>query len=170
MSRIASADGYGYRIARRQFVPVATTLLACMVDLLPIVAEQPLIPDFAFLVLIAWRLLRPELWTAQMALPFGLFNDLVAGHPLGQSMALWTFTFLVFDLIDSRVGWRDYWMDWLFASLAIIFYSFGCWYVAGMMGSRIDFILLAPQILLSLLAYPLVARVVLALDRWRLSR
>ena len=170
MSRIASADSVGYRIARRQMVPGATTLGACLLDLLPIVAEQPLIPDFAFLVLIAWRLLRPELWTAQMALPFGLFNDLVAGHPLGQSMALWTITFLVFDLIDSRVGWRDYWMDWLFAGMAIFFYSFGCWYVAAMMGSRIDFVLLVPQILLSLFAYPLVARLVLALDRWRLSR
>jgi rod shape-determining protein MreD len=85
-------------------------------------------------------------------------------------MALWTIIFLVFDLIDSRVGWRDYWMDWLFAGMAIIFYSFGCWYVAAMMGSRIDFVLLVPQILLSLFAYPLVARLVLGLDRWRLSR
>jgi rod shape-determining protein MreD len=33
------------------------------------------------------------------------------------------------DLVDSRVGWRDYWMDWLFAA-AILLYSLGCWYVA----------------------------------------
>ena len=170
MSRIASADEYGFRLARRQWVPVATTLVACMVDLLPIVAEQPLVPDFAFLVLIAWRLLRPEIWSAQTALPLGLFNDLVAGHPVGQSMAIWTACFLAFDLIDSRVGWRDYWLDWLFASLAIIFHSFGGWYVAGMMGARIEVTIMIPQILLSLLAYPLVARLVLALDRWRLSR
>jgi rod shape-determining protein MreD len=105
-----------------------------------------------------------------MALPLGLFNDLVAGHPLGQSMALWTILFLAFDLADNRSGWRDYWMDWLFAALAILFYSAGSWYVARMMGSRIDFVVLVPQILLSLLAYPLVARAVLGLDRWRLSR
>ena len=169
MSRIASGS-YGFHAARRQAVPFVTTIAACLVDLLPIVSEQPLIPDFAFLVLIAWRLLRPEIWTAQTALILGLLNDLVAGHALGQSMALWTITFLAFDLIDSRVGWRDYWLDWLFASLAIIFYAFGGWYVAGMMGSRVEPIVIVPQILLSLLAYPLVARLVLGLDRWRLSR
>jgi rod shape-determining protein MreD len=167
MSAYASGN-YGER--RRQAVPLISVLAACLLDLLPIVAEQPLIPDFAFLTLIAWRLLRPELWSAQTALPLGLFNDLVAGHPLGQSMALWTITFLAFDLIDSRVGWRDYWMDWLFAALAIVFYAFGGWYVARMMGGGIEFVILVPQILLSLLAYPLVARLVLGLDRWRLSR
>jgi rod shape-determining protein MreD len=171
MSRIASSGSdLALRNVRRQAVPVLTTLAAALLHLLPIVASMPVVPDFAFLVLIAWRLLRPELWSAQMALPLGLLNDLVAGHPLGQSMALWTLTFLVFDLVDSRVGWRDYWMDWLFASAAIVFYSFGGWLVARMMGSQTAFLVIAPQIVLSVLAFPLVARLVLALDRWRLSR
>jgi hypothetical protein len=39
-----------------------------------------------------------------------------------------------------------------------------------MMSAPIPFVLMVPQIALSLLAYPLVARLVLALDRWRLSR
>jgi rod shape-determining protein MreD len=168
MSRIASGTDYGN--ARRQLVPIVSTLAACLLDILPIVANRPLVPDFAFLVLIAWRLLRPEIWSAQMALALGLFNDLVAGHPIGQSMALWTTLFLLFDLADSRSGWRDYWMDWLFACLAILLYAAGQWYVARMMGSRIDFVLLVPQILLALLFYPLVARIVLSLDRWRLSQ
>ena len=76
---------------------------------------SPLLPDFGFLMLITWRLLRPEIWTPRMALGLGLFADLVAGHPLGQSMLLWTTAFLVFDLIDARLGFRDYWMDWLIA-------------------------------------------------------
>jgi rod shape-determining protein MreD len=168
MSRIASGSDFGG--VRRQAVPILSTLAASLLDILPIVANRPLVPDFAFLVLIAWRLLRPEIWSAQIALPLGLFNDLVAGHPLGQSMALWTITFLLFDLADSRSGWRDYWMDWLFAGLAILLYGVGQYCVARMMGSRIDFVIVVPQILLSLLAYPLVARIVLALDRWRLSR
>ncbi|MEA3060692.1 MAG: rod shape-determining protein MreD [Sphingomonadales bacterium] len=171
MSRIAGSTRdvaiWGFR---RQTVPILTTLAACLLDLLPIVAAAPLVPDFAYLVLLAWRLLRPELWVAWMGLPLGLFDDLVAGHPLGQSMALWTLTFLVFDLVDSRVGWRDYWMDWLFASLAILGYIAGTWYVAKMMGSRVDPMVLAPQFALSVFAYPLVARIVIALDRWRLSR
>ncbi|MFN3388685.1 MAG: rod shape-determining protein MreD [Allosphingosinicella sp.] len=171
MSRIAGSSRDVAMVQwRRQAVPVATTLAASLLDLLPIVATAPLIPDFAFLVLIAWRLLRPEMWLAHVALPLGLFNDLVAGHPIGQSMALWTITFLIFDLIDSRVGWRDYWMDWLFASAAIAFNSFGGWYIARAMGSATPYMVMVPQLLLSIIAYPLVARIVLALDRWRLAR
>ena len=167
MSRIATGN-YGER--RRQMVPLLTTLGACLLDLLPVVVQQPLVPDFAFLVLIAWRLLRPEIWSAQMALPLGLFNDLVAGHPLGQSMALWTICFLAFDLIDSRVGWRDYWLDWLFACVAILGNSAAAWYIAGLAGAPVRFEILLPQLLLSVFAYPLVARFVLGLDRWRLAR
>jgi rod shape-determining protein MreD len=110
------------------------------------------------------------MWPARVALPLGLFDDLVAGHPLGQSMALWTIAFLACDLLDSRVGWRDYWMDWLFAAIAILLYTCGCWAVARGMGSQAPFDVLLPQLLLSVFSYPLVARLVVALDRWRLAR
>jgi rod shape-determining protein MreD len=155
---------------RRQWVPVLSTLAASMLATLPVVMTTPLVPDFAFLVLLSWRLLRPEMWPAYYALPLGLFNDLIAGHPLGQSMALWTLVFLGCDLLDSRSGWRDYWIDWLFAGVAIALYVAGGWRIARWMGSGMDFEVLGPQLLLSIFSYPLVARLVVALDRWRLSR
>lgn len=155
---------------RRRWVPILSTMAAALLALLPYVASRPIVPDFAYLVLIAWRLLRPEMWQAHMALPLGLFNDLVAGLPVGQSMALWTLTFLLLDIVDSRVGWRDYWMDWLFAAAAILFYTAGGWYVARQMGGTTAFAILWPQIALSVFAYPLAARLVVALDHWRLSR
>jgi rod shape-determining protein MreD len=171
MSRIAGSDrDVAWWSARRQVVPVLSTLAAALLDALPIVIQAPLVPDFAFLVLIAWRLLRPEMWQASIALPLGLFNDLVAGHPIGQSMLIWTVTFLVLDLIDSRVGWRDYWLDWLFASLAILGNSAAAWYIARISGAPVRFEILLPQLLLSVFSYPLVARLVLGLDRWRLQR
>lgn len=171
MSRIAgSSRDVAILGFRRQAVPILSTLAASMMDVLPIVASWPIIPDFAFLVLVAWRLLRPEIWPAHMALPLGLFNDLVAGHPIGQSMAIWTATFLMFELIDLRVGWRDYWLDWLFASFAILFHSIAGWYIARLMGSVAFYQLMLPQLGLSIFAYPLVARLVVALDRWRLAR
>ena len=171
MSRIAgSSRDVAMLGMRRQAVPVLSTVGATLLDALPIVTQTPLIPDFAFVVLLAWRLLRPEMWLAQIALPLGLFNDLIAGHPIGQSMALWTVIFLLFDLVDSRVGWRDYWMDWLFASLAILLHSLGGWYIASLMGSRTDFAILLPQYAFSVFADPLVARLVVGLDRWRLAR
>ncbi len=151
-------------------VPILSTLAASLLALFPYVASWPIIPDFAYLVLLAWRLLRPEMGQAHHALPLGLFNDLAAGQPLGQSMALWTLTFLILDLVDSRVGWRDYWMDWLFAAAAILFYTAGGWYVARQMGGATPFAVLLPQLALSIFAYPLAARLVVALDRWRLAR
>ena len=171
MSRIAgSSTEVAIRDYRRRYVPIGSTIFASMLTLLPIVATAPLIPDFAFLVLVTWRLLRPEIWSAQTALILGLINDLLAGHPIGQSMALWTTVFLFLDFVDSRVVFRDYWIDWLLAAVAIIFHTGGVWYVAQLMGSDIRFTVMIPQIGLSILAYPLVAHIVLALDRWRLAR
>ena len=171
MSRIAlTSRDVTIKNVRRRYVPVASTLAAALLVILPIVTDRPLVPDFAFIVLIAWRLLRPELWPATMALPLGFFNDVVAGHPLGQSMALWTASFLILEFIDSRAMYRDYWMDWLIAALLILLHAFGAWAIAQWMGSRMDFGVLWPQIGLSVLAYPLVARLIVALDRWRLSR
>ena len=155
---------------RREWVPLLTTLGASLLQALPVVVTTPVVPDFAFLVLLAWRLLRPEMWQAYVALPLGLFNDLVAGHPLGQSMALWTATFLVCDLLDSRSGWRDYWLDWLFASLVIALYTAAEWRIAGWMGSHIQFQVILPQLVLGIFFYPVVARLVVSLDRWRLAR
>jgi rod shape-determining protein MreD len=171
VSRIAgSITDVWLQEARRQYLPIISTVVASLLILLPIVTSSPLIPDLGFLVLIAWRLLRPEMWTTTTALPLGLFNDLVAGHPIGQSMALWTTVFLAFDIMDVRLMWRDYWIDWFAAALAIGFYTFGCWYIGWLMGSRINFGVMLPQLGVSVLAYPVIAWIVLALDRWRLSR
>jgi rod shape-determining protein MreD len=171
MSRIAaSPTDLRMRALRRQWVPITSTLAASLLALLPIIMSSPLIPDFALLVLIAWRLLRPEMWSALMVLPLGLANDLIAGHPIGQSMALWTILFLIFDIMDIRLVWRDYWMDWFVAAISIIFYTYGVWYVGHLMGNAINFEVMLPQIGLSIFCYPLVARLVLTLDRWRLAR
>ena len=171
MSRIAgSSTEVAIRDYRRRFVPVGSTLLAILLALLPIVSTAPLVPDLGFLVLVTWRLLRPEIWSAQTALALGLVNDLVSGHPIGQSMLLWTAAFLVFDMIDARLGFRDYWMDWLIGAGALIFHTVGAWYIALLMGSDVRFTIILPQIGLGVLAYPVAARLILGLDRWRLMR
>lgn len=171
MTRIAGSEAeVALHDLRRRFVPLLSTGIAILLALLPIVAQAPLLPDFGFLALITWRLLRPEIWTPRMALGLGLLSDLVSGHPLGQSMLLWTSVFLAFDLIDTRLGFRDYWMEWLIAAGAILFHTVGAWYIALLMGSDVRFSVMAPQLALTVLAYPFAARFLLALDRWRLAR
>ncbi len=171
MSRIALTRGDVTRKhLRRKYVPVGTTVAASLVVLLPIVMNAPYVPDFGFMVFISWRLLRPEMWTPKTALALGFFDDLVSGHPLGQSMALWTITLLILDFIESRAVFRDFWMDWLLASVLILFHTAGTWLIALLMGSHVEFHVLWPQLALSVLAYPVIARGIVILDRWRLTR
>lgn len=171
MNRIAlTSRDVAMKNVRRQYVPVTTTLAASLLSLLPLVANAPVSPDMGFMVLISWRLLRPEMWTARTALVLGLFNDLVAGHPIGQSMGLWTLTFLILDVVDSRAIYRDYWMDWLLAAVLILLYAYGGWFIANLLGSKSEFGIMWPQVGLSILAYPVIARLIVAIDRWRLSR
>lgn len=154
---------------RFRLVPIGSTLAACSLSLLPIVAEAAYIPDFGLLTLLAWRLLRPEMWSVTTALPLGLFNDLVSGHPLGQSMAIWTLLFLVLDYLDTRSDYRDYWLDWLLAAAGITIAATGGWIIAHYLGSEIGYMMIVPQILVSILLLPVVALLVAWLDRWRLS-
>lgn len=171
MSRIAATPtAVRMHALRRQYLPVASVIAACLLSLLPIVMTSPVIPDLALLVLIAWRLLRPEMWSATTVLLLGLFNDLVTGNPIGQSMALWTILFLIYDVLDARLVWRDYWIDWFVAALSIMFYTYAVWYIGHRMGNTIEFAIVLPQMGLSILSYPIIARLVLALDRWRLAR
>ena len=69
MSRIAGSDTeVAIRDLRRRYVPLVSTIVAMLMALLPIVASSALGPDFGFLMLIAWRLLRPDIWPALVAL------------------------------------------------------------------------------------------------------
>lgn len=170
MNRIAGSTGdILYRDLKRKLVPSVTTVLAILLGLFPIVVTMPLGPDLGFLFLLSWRLLRPEIWVPPVALAFGLFDDLVSGHPIGQSMALWTMIFLALDLIETRVGYRDFWFDWLYAVVAIAFHIAGAWYVGVLMGSPTPFVQLLPQLGITILTYPIVTRMIYGLDRWRLA-
>jgi len=171
MSRIAGSETeVAIRDLRRRFVPLLSTLAAILLILLPIVAASPWLPNLGFLLLITWRLLRPEIWPAPVALALGLAADLISGAPPGQSMLLWTVAFLVFDYVDSLLGVRDYWLDWVLAAAALFLHGLAVWYIALLMGSETRFWIMVPQLALAVVAYPIAARLVLGLDRWRLAR
>jgi rod shape-determining protein MreD len=52
----------------------------------------------------------------------------------------------------------------------LFFQIVGGWYIALLMGADVRFAVMLPQIGLTILAYPVAARLVLGLDRWRLMR
>jgi rod shape-determining protein MreD len=153
---------------RVRAVPVVATIIASLASLLPMVSTAPLLPPAGFVMLLAWRLLRPELWPVWIGLPLGLVDDLVSGQPLGTAMSLWTLTLLILDLIDSYMIWRDYWIDWAVATLILVLYILAGYWFSGLLGSPMPLASLIPQILLSILIFPAFVRICVRLDRWRL--
>lgn len=151
-------------------IPALSVIAGSLVAIGPYVASVPLMPPFGLLVLIGWRLLRPELWGAWVALPLGLVDDLIGGAPLGSAMAIWTIVMLGFDAIDHGVLWRDFITDWGLAMLALAFAASASWAVALFTGGAGPYWTVVGQMLLGAFAFPAVARICAALDRRRLGQ
>lgn len=161
--------GQGPRLGAA-YIPAATVVVASMLSALPIVSTSGWYPDFGFLALIAWRLLRSDPWPAWWAAPLGFANDLITGAPIGLSVALWTATMLLLDLIDRRTMWRDYWIEWALAALLLLLNESVERWIAGIMGAALPVISILPPLLISVFAFPIAAWVVARLDHWRLGR
>lgn len=151
-------------------VPVASTIAGSAMSLLPIVATSPSLPPFGLLMLLSWRLLRPEMWAAWIALPLGLADDLLTGHFLGTSMALWTVALLLMDWVDNVAMWRDFWIEWLIASGGIIAIIVASWALSQPPGSHARLLIVVPQIVGAILLFPAILRLTAGLDSWRLRR
>lgn len=161
--------GQGPRVGAT-FIPAASVVAGSLLSALPIVSLSGWWPDFGFLVLIAWRLLRSDAWPAWWAAPLGLINDLITGLPVGFSVTLWSAAMLALDLADRRTMWRDYWIEWALAAVLILAYESAEWRVAGLMGASLPFSRIVPPLLISTLSFPIAAWAVSRIDRWRLGR
>jgi len=155
---------------RALLVPIISTLAGSAMSLLPVVANAPLLPPCGLLMFLSWRLLRPEMWAAWIALPLGLADDLLTGHFLGTSMALWTVALLVMDWIDNVAMWRDFWIEWLLASGGIIAIMAASWALSQPPQSHARFLIVVPQMMAAILLFPAILRLTAALDSWRLRR
>lgn len=145
----------------------------CFASLFPIwfIADvMPILPPLGFVVFLAWRLMRPGLMPLWVGVPLGAFDDLFSGQPFGSAIFLWSVTMIALELIETRFPWRGFWQDWFTAGLGIVLYIAAAMIVSGAPLSAPLAIASAPQLALSILLYPLLARVVAWLDRFRLSR
>lgn len=153
-----------------EYLPAASVVAASLLTALPIVSSTGWYPDFGFLALIAWRLLRSDPWPAWWAAPLGLANDLITGAPVGLSVALWTSTMLLLDLVDRRTIWRDYWIEWALAAILLLLNESVEWWAAGIMGAALPYSTIVPPLLIAIFAFPIAAWIVARLDHWRLGR
>jgi rod shape-determining protein MreD len=166
---------YESRIERHQsplkmlLIPIFAVMVGSMVTVIPLFSDSPLLPPMGYLMLLAWRLMRPGIWPAWVGLPFGLFDDLFSGQPFGSAALLWSLTMLVIEIADSRAVWRDHLQDWFLAAVAITLTILGGVAVSGLAHWAPEAGVVFPQIVISILVFPLVVRLCARLDNWRLA-
>src|SRR3954463_7291307 len=173
MARAALSSARGFNQAPPRFavlLPAASVVVASLLAALPIVSTSGWYPDFGYVVLIAWRLLRADPWPAWWAAPLGLVNDLFTGYPIGFSIALWSATMLALDLIDRRTMWRDYWIEWILAAVLLAIDEWLQWRLAAGDNRGVPFLMMAPPLVISFCVSPLSAWIVSRIDAWRLGR
>lgn len=150
-------------------MPWLSIMLASLTPMLPIITSAPLVPPLALMLLIAWYQLRPGLLPIWAGLPLGLWDDLFSGQPFGSSILLFSLTMIGLEIVERQLPWRGFLQEWLFASLIVVIYLA----LGALFANRGDIgalTILGPQILLSLLAFPVVNRIVGIFDRLRLLR
>lgn len=170
------SDAFGSKINRAHSpilayaVPLLTILLGSLAPFLPIIPPAPILPPFGFMFMLAWRLMRPGLLPLWAGFPLGLFDDLFSGQPFGSGILLFSLALIAIDLLELRFPWRGFWQDWLTAIVLLAIYLALATLVSGAEPSLLQFQVLTPQLLLSILLFPIIGRMVALLDRLRLTR
>lgn len=152
--------------ARVRAIPIVSVMAGSLVTVVPVIATFPVLPPLGLMVLLAWRLARPETMRIWAPVPFGLFDDLVSGQPLGSAILLWTMGFIAIDLLDQRLVSRDFWQDWALAAGAIVLALTGGRLIATPFRAHVDTLILF-QGIAAVLLYPFVTRLVAWLDAKR---
>ena len=172
----ARSDAYGRRINRAHSpaialaVPWLSILAGSLLPVFFIASALPLVPPTGFMMLVAWRLVRPGLLPVWAGFPLGLFDDMFSGQPLGSAVLLWSLTMIAIELLDRRIPWRSFPQDWIAAALALLGYLLAAFVLSGATATAPALVALGPQALLSVLLFPAAARLVATLDRLRLTR
>lgn len=151
-------------------VPWVSILLGSLTPLLPVISPAPILPPVGFIMLLAWRLLRPGLLPLWVGLPLGAFDDLFSGQPFGFGILLFTLMLLATEAIQIRFPWPNFLHDWLTAALILAVYLIAGAILAGIGPADIHLRIIMPQLVLSIVLFPLAAHLVAALDRLRLLR
>jgi rod shape-determining protein MreD len=168
-------SGYKSRLNREQspwrmrLVPIILVLLASMLTCLPWLVEQALLPPFGLMVFLAWRLMRPGLWPIWAGLPFGMFDDVFSGQPFGSAAFVWSLAMIGLEILDQRAAWRDHWQDWFIGSIVIISAVILQWAIIEWAYTAPQLHTLIPQLLISILLFPLTVRMCAKFDTWRLD-
>ena len=176
LNRVSDSRQYGRQINReaspwRQYaVPYVSIMAGSLLPVFVLTGTMPIMPPLGFMMLLGWRIMRPGLLPVWIGLPLGLVDDLFSGQPFGSAVLLWSLAMLAIEQLEQRFPWRNFGHDWLTASVVLAAYLTLAVLFSGATPSAHQLTIIAPQIALSILLYPIVAMVVSWLDRFRLSR
>jgi rod shape-determining protein MreD len=101
-------------------------------------------------------------------LPLGLFDDLYSGQPFGSAVLLWSIAMVGLELIEARLPWRNFLLNWLIAAGVIVVYLMLSLALSNAAGGSAALRLLLPQLLLSIFTFPFASRIARLFDRLRL--
>ena len=151
-------------------IPYLSILLATILPSFVFSSAMPFVPPLGFLLLLAWRIMRPGLLPMWIGLPLGAFDDLFSGQPFGSGILLWSSFMIIIEFVEARWPWRGFWQDWFTSSVGSTAYLLAALMVSGTIPNLYHLFAIAPQLLLSVLLYPIIARMVAILDKLRLKR
>jgi rod shape-determining protein MreD len=149
-------------------LPWLSIALGSIVSTVLVIASAPLMPPLGFLTYLAWRQLRPGLLPIWAGLPLGAFDDLYSGQPFGSAVLLWSIAAIVLDIVETRFPWRNFITEWLVAAAMTATYAIACLTLANLDSASTPLLTIVPQIIVSILVYPLICRLVAMIDRLRL--
>lgn len=154
--------------ARVYVLPAATVVFASLLTAWPAIVSAPLLPPLGLMMMLGWRLLRSDVWAIWAGLPLGLIDDLYSGQPIGTAMFSWTTILIALALLDLRVVWRNWWLEWLIGATALVFALIVGGLLARAGSPSALVVMIAPQMVLSIAMLPLFIQLAAMLDRWRL--
>ncbi len=169
-------DEFGSRINRRHSsmlaygIPVISILLGSLLPILFVASAVPLVPPMGMMILLGWRLVRPGIIPVWAGFPLGIWDDLFSGFPFGSAVLLWSMALLGIEALEARFPWHGFFQDWLTAGLILSTYLLVATLLSGGHGSFPMLLALIPQLLLSLMLFPIISRMIARLDRLRLTR
>ena len=169
-------DEFGSRINRRHSsmlaygIPVLSILIGSILPILFVASAVPLLPPMGLMILLGWRLVRPGIIPVWAGFPLGMWDDLFSGYPFGSAILLWSMALLAIEALEARFPWHGFVQDWLTAGLILGAYLLVATLLSGGHGSFPMLLALVPQLLLSLMLFPIISRMIARLDRLRLTR
>lgn len=147
-------------------IPAASIVLMMIATtVVPLATTQPVLPDAALALLIAWRLYRPWMIAPWAGLLLGALHDVFTGAPAGISATTWPAVLLGLSLIEPRFPIRDTRMDWMLAAAAIAVVKLVGWQLLRLAHLPLPPMQIITNAVLTILFFPLIARLAAWMER-----